>query len=326
MNENNAAIAYTGAFYIVPDTYTGEITATTDLIAIGARPAGFLSESGIAIDNSTTTEGTRVWQRNQEIRQRATETATTLGLELAEEENEVATELYHGSREVNGVLAVNPANLWSGRAVLDTWDFLPNGDVRGKRYEFPKARVSERGTVTLVSTDITLYPVTLTANPDDEGNTYYRHRLDEEAQPGIPDEDFPPGGGDNPGGGDENEADEQIVTNEVAAGLLSELQAGSVPEEDLPKDGEGNLLNIEVEYDNTVSDSVTFLSPEGDQLYSTTLSSLAEWYAGKIAEWDNITVITAQAQDSDSSVDGYDFIDVNVTFQGGETFTASASL
>lgn len=173
-----------GAVYSAPIDTTLPTDATTALAA-AFKSLGYVSEDGLTNENSPESESIKAWGGDTVL---SVQTAKedTFGYTLIEVLNvDVLKEVY-GSGNVTGAIddpggvtiTANATELEEHIVVVDV--ILKGGLL--KRIVVPKAKVTEVGEIVYSDTDAVGYATTITALPDESGNTHYEYIVN----PNIP--------------------------------------------------------------------------------------------------------------------------------------------
>ena len=135
---------------------------------------GYVSEDGVTQSEEIETNTVKAWGGDVVM---ASQTGKTFTYEftLIEALNEEVQKLVHGADNVEGSLANgltvkgNTTELVAESFVIEQ---IMNGDVL-KRTVVPNGKITSLGEVTYKDGEAVSYDVTITAFPDDSGNSYY---------------------------------------------------------------------------------------------------------------------------------------------------------
>lgn len=161
----NVRVAVTGGVYYAPDGTTLPTDATTALHATFlAGELGYVTEDGITQTIDSDTEQIRAWQNADLVREVQTSHDLKFALSLLETSNNTL-EAYYGNFDPGtgtGTVEVKAEAGIRGSWVIHVVD----GDAK-IRIVIPDGQVVERGDVEYVNGAAVVYPITVTAYPDD---------------------------------------------------------------------------------------------------------------------------------------------------------------
>ena len=134
---------------------------------------GYAGEDGITNDNSIESEDFKAWGGTVVLTTQK-EKKDTFKLKFIESLNKNVMETIYGKSNVEGTLEAgltvkaNAADVESASYVIEM--ILRNGVA--KRIVIPEGKISELGEVTYKDDELIAYEVTITALPDNDGNTH----------------------------------------------------------------------------------------------------------------------------------------------------------
>lgn len=164
----------TGAIFVGATNLTMPTNATTAL-QTGFTEVGYASEDGLTNANSRTVENIKAWGGDTVLTTQ-TEKTDTFSFTLLEAANVDVLKIIHGDGNVSGTLADGIAvEVNAEELPYKAWVFemIYKGAV--KRVVVPRAKVTEIGDVAYTDSDAVAYPITITAEPDADGNTHYEY-------------------------------------------------------------------------------------------------------------------------------------------------------
>lgn len=168
--------ATTGAILTGPETDTIPETID-DFVATGLLDSGYVSEDGVTITPSESTESIKDWSLKV-IRKILTEFEGTIAwthLELSAE----AARNYFGDDNVEVVAATAEHGTQTRMALageqreIKSWYFKIKDGNRRALVMVPHGQVTERGEIPLVASGPVTLPVTLSTYPDSAGKSIY---------------------------------------------------------------------------------------------------------------------------------------------------------
>ena len=160
LSSDNVTVAASGAVYIGP-TATAAPTAYETALNAGFKDVGYLSEAGVTITPNETSTKLKAWQSGKTVKNIRRGEDVTVSWEMIESRNEDAKKAYWGSGNVPSAGTVDVVDLTGSEEVAIVIDTVDAGV--GVRYYFPKATLSDRGAITIVSTNYQMFPVTFDA-------------------------------------------------------------------------------------------------------------------------------------------------------------------
>lgn len=164
----------TGAVYRAPLGTTLPTDATADL-AEAFKNMGYGSEDGLVNNNTPESENIKAWGGDTVLTIQSGKD-DTFAITLIEATNTDVLKAVYGSDNVSGdldegiVIKANAKEQESASWVIDM--ILKNGI---KRIVIPEAKITELGEITYADSSAVGYAITLTAVPDDAGNTHYEY-------------------------------------------------------------------------------------------------------------------------------------------------------
>ena len=164
-----------GAIYRAP-IGTALPTDTSTALNAAFKQLGYVTDDGLTNSNNAEYENIKAWGGDI-VLSTQTEKADTFQFTLLEVLNTDVLSAVYNSANVTGTLATGitvKAN--STEAEEAEWVVemvLRNGTL--KRIVIPRAKITELGDITYTDDDATGYEVTITAYPDNTGNTHYEY-------------------------------------------------------------------------------------------------------------------------------------------------------
>lgn len=153
--------------------------------------AGYIGEDGVSESSERSTEDIRAWG-GIKVRTVQTEYGTTLSFTFIESRRALVLKSVFGEENVTvdpkGFIKVrrNEAPLGSAQWVVD----MKDGDRGARRLDIGNGQITEVGDISYVDGEAISYEVTMSCDPDDDGDTLIEY---------VTDPDFVPGdGGDTP--------------------------------------------------------------------------------------------------------------------------------
>ena len=164
-----------GALFVAP---IGTALPTDSVTALNAafKGLGYVSEDGLVNSITRETDNVKAWGGDT-VLSPTTSFEDTYQVTLIETVNIDTLKLIFGSDNVTvGTNGETTVTVNSNE--LDEWSFvaetlLRDGSVR--RQVIPRAKVTELGEITYNDSDPVGYETTLTAYPDESGNTHYEY-------------------------------------------------------------------------------------------------------------------------------------------------------
>lgn len=151
-------------------------TDTTTALNAAFVSLGYISEDGLTNTNSPESDEIKAWGGDIVLTDQ-TEKSDTFGFTLIEALNGDVLKTVYGDDNVtvesNGAITVkaNTDELTAQEWVID----MIMRDGKKKRIVVPNGKVSEIGEITYADGSAVGYELTVTAFPDDDGNTHYEY-------------------------------------------------------------------------------------------------------------------------------------------------------
>lgn len=167
--------ALNGAVYRAASGTTLPTDATTTLSA-DFKCLGYCGEDGLVNSNSPSTTDIKAWG-NDTVLTIQEEKTDTFQVTLLEVLNADVLKAVYGSTNVSGTLSTGvtiTANAKEAEEGVWAVDMLLNSNTV-KRIVIPKGKITEIGDITYSDSDPISYEVTITALPDESGNTHYEY-------------------------------------------------------------------------------------------------------------------------------------------------------
>ena len=164
-----------GAMYVAP-AGTALPTDATTALAEAFKSLGYISEDGLTNSNSPESEEIKAWGGDIVLTP-ITGRPDTYSVKLIESLNVDVLKMAYGDDKVTGTLETgitvkaNAPDLEEHPVVVDM--ILRNGVL--KRICIPSAKVSEIGEISYTDADASGYELTLSCQPDGDGNTHYEY-------------------------------------------------------------------------------------------------------------------------------------------------------
>lgn len=174
-NVSAAKPSTSGAIHVGATTVTLP-TSTTGTIPAGMASLGYLSEDGLTNAMTPTSEEIKAWGGDIVLTP-MDEKTDTFKFTLIEVLNVDVLKQVFGASNVSGSLSTgisisaNANDLPEQAYVID---MIMRNNV-AKRICIPRAKISEIGEISYTDSDATGYEITITAMPDNSGNTHYEY-------------------------------------------------------------------------------------------------------------------------------------------------------
>ena len=171
-----------GAIHRAPLGTVAPTDATTKLIE-AFKALGYMSDAGLTNSNSPTDQSVKAWGGDTVLSSQ-TDKPDTFKFTMIEALNVDVLKAVYGDDNVQGDLE-NGISIKANSKEQEecTWviDMILKGGTL-KRIVLPKAKVSAVGEIVYNDTTPIGYPTTLTAFPDDEGNTHHEYIIKGKAE------------------------------------------------------------------------------------------------------------------------------------------------
>lgn len=165
----------TGAVYRAPLGTTLPTTVSEDLSS-AFKELGYISDAGVVNSNSPSTTAIKAWGGDT-IYDIQNEKPDTWKMAFAEATNEEVLKLVYGVDNITGDISTGltiKANSKEQGAQALVIDMVLTNSGK-KRVVLPNCRVTSVSDITYSDSDVVKYETTLSAYPDEYGNTHYEY-------------------------------------------------------------------------------------------------------------------------------------------------------
>ena len=175
LNVTAAKPSKAGAVFVAP-VGTTVPTGTADALGDAFKSLGYVSEDGLANSNSPSSDKVKAWGGDTVLNFQS-DKPDTFRFTLIEGLNPDVLKTVYGSKNVTGTLDTGiavTANSDDPEVFAWVFDMILKGGI-AKRVVVPRASLSELAEITYKDNAAVSYGITLTATPDNAGNTHYEY-------------------------------------------------------------------------------------------------------------------------------------------------------
>lgn len=166
-----------GAIFYGPTTLTAPTSASSTL-PDGLLGVGYISDAGVTNANSRSNESVKAWGGDTVLNTQ-TEKTDRFTFTMIEVMNVNVLKAVHGDDNVSGTLDTGiSVKVNANELEYHMWviDMILKGGVL-QRFVIPNAKIVEIADVTYTDSGATGYQVTLSAEPDENGDTHHEYTV-----------------------------------------------------------------------------------------------------------------------------------------------------